>query len=538
MSQSRPRLLFGGAPSAGVGGPTDHEETMTASDADTLRVATSPPAPRRSLAAILRGAWHHPLERNALALMSGTLATALIGVVFWTAAAHYYATAEVGRASAVISTAAFLGNLSHLNLGNVYARFLPAAGLRTPALVHRGMLATAALALVLGTGFVLLWQSEELFTSTTERALFPLCVAVLTLFTLQDPLLVGLRAAPWIPVKNLSFSIGKLIVLIALAGVLPRGGLVVAWMLPAALAVVGTVVGMQLVWMPRHVDRRPESAGLPPTRDLVSYAGAELTTGLMIYIVPMVLPLIVIAMLGDEANAYFAIPYVISSALTMLTWNVAVSFVVEAATDERRTWILARRSLRLALLVAVAGMVTLLVGAPLILRIFGGAYADHGATLLRLMALAAPATVITTVYTSVLRVRRKVRWIVVVQILVGSTVIVLSALLIHRLGVTGVGVAYLLAEGVAGAALAVPLVRSIRKPPGHAVPPLRSPSPTDPTVPSSDGDLEAPLPVDHQKPQMNSETCTTLDGSPAVAPGTRAPGDHPAAGPAGGRADV
>lgn len=508
---------------------------MTASDADPP-VTRAPARFGGRWAAVVRGAVRGQLERNALALMCGTVATALIGVLFWTAAAHYYTTAEVGRASAVISTAAFLGNLSHLNLGNVYARFLRAAGPRTPALIRHGMLATATLALVLGTGFAVLWPSRDLFASPVERTLFPVCVAVLMLFTLQDPVLVGLRAAPWIPLKNLAFSIGKLIILVVLAGVLPRGGLVVAWVLPAAVAVVAVVAGMHYTWMPRHVDRHPEPAGLPSARDLASYAGAELTTGLMIYIVPMVLPLIVVAMLGTEDNAYFAIPYVISSALTMLTWNVAVSFVVEAASDERRTWLLARRSLRLALLVALAVMVFLLAAAPLVLRIFGDAYATHGTTLLRLMALAAPATVITTVYTSVLRVRRKVGRIVLVQVLIGSTVVTLSTVLIPRLGVTGVGVAYLLAEGVVGLALAVPLLRSIRKPPGQAVPPPRSPSTTGPAVPGPGGDLEVPVPVQDRKPEHSHSTHDSGVRSVALPPAGQ--GDPGAAGPAGGPAGV
>lgn len=442
---------------------------MTARDAatpPTAGAASRIPGARGPLTALhaLRSAWRHPLERNALALMTGTVATALVGVLFWTAAAHYYPAAEVGRGSAVISTAAFLGNLSHLNLGNVYARFLPAAGGRTPVLVQRGMLATAALALVLGTGFVLLWQTGDLFASTTEKILFPLCVAVLMLFTLEDPLLVGLHAATWIPGKNFCFAIAKLALLVLFAGVMPTSGLVAAWVVPAAIAVVVVIGLLYRRLIPGHVARYATTEGLPPSRELVAYAGAELATGLMIYIVPMMLPLIVVALLGDEANAYFAIPYVISSAMTMLTWNVAVSFVVEAASDEAHTTALTRRSLRLGLLVAGVGTVALLAGAPLVLSIFGDAYAQHGSLLLRLMALAAPATVITTVYTSVLRVRRQVRGIVIIQVLVGTTVIALSTILIGRFGVTGVGIAYLAAEGVAGAALLVPLLRSLRYP--------------------------------------------------------------------------
>jgi O-antigen/teichoic acid export membrane protein len=240
--------------------------------------------------------------------------------------------------------------------------------------------------------------------------------------------------------------------------------MVVAWVAPAAVGVVVVVTFLHRSVMPREMARVDGNARLPANRALVSYAAGELTTGLMIYVVPMVLPLIIVAGLGTEANAYFAIPFVISSALTMTTWNVAVSFVVEAATDEAGTAALTRRSLRLAMAVAGAGTLTLLLGAPWLLRIFGESYSTEGTPLLRLMALAAPATVVTTVYTSVLRVRRQVGRVVLVQVLLGTTVLTLTVVLIGSMGITGVGVAYLVAEVAVAAALLIPLLRSLRDP--------------------------------------------------------------------------
>jgi O-antigen/teichoic acid export membrane protein len=404
------------------------------------------------------------LERNALALMAGTVTTALVGLLFWTAATHFYTTAEVGRASAVLAAAGFLGNLSHLNIGNVYARFLPTAGQRTRSLVRWGLVLTGAVGLVLGTGFALLWPSGSLFASGIERTLFPLAVGILTVFTVQDAVLLGVGAARWIPVENLAFSVAKLVLLVALAGVLPRSGLVAAWVAPALVAVVVIVILLHRTFMPRHMGREDLPEALPRASALAGYAAGELTTGLMIYIVPMVLPLIIVTRLGNEANAYFAIPEVISSALTMLTWNIAVSFVVEAAANERRARALARRSLGIALAVGCAGAATLLAGAPLILSIFGPAYADQGTTLLRLMALTAPATVVTVVYTSVLRIHRKVGRVVAIQVALCGIVLTLVSLLIGGLGIVGVGIAYLCAEGGVAVVVLVPLLRSLREP--------------------------------------------------------------------------
>lgn len=409
------------------------------------------------------------LEFNALALMTGTVTTAVVGFAFWAAATHFYSAAEVGRASAVISTAALLGNFSHLNLGYVYTRFLPAAGAKTRRLVRFGLGLVATVAFVVGTCFALLWPTDRLFASGTERVLFPVCVCVLTVFAVQDGMLLGLRAATWIPVENVLFSVVKLLLLIALAGVLPTGGLILAWMLPAAAAVAIVVWLMHRTLMPRQMAATGPRPTLPGLRALAGYAAGEYATGAMAFLLPLLLPLLIVARLGAEQNAYFAMPWVISTALNMLIWNVAASFVVEAASDEGNTRTLSRRSLRLAMLVACGGMVALLVGAPLLLRVFGAAYAEQGVDLLRLVALAAPATVVTTMYTSVARVRRQVGRVVAVEAALGLTVLALTLLLIEHLGITGVGVAYLAAEGVVGAVLLGPLLRALRTPPAESV---------------------------------------------------------------------
>ena len=426
-----------------------------------------------------------PLELNALALMVGTVTTAGVGLVFWAAAAHYYPATEVGRASAVISTATLLGGLAHLNLGHVYARFLPVSGRRIQPLVRRGLTLTTAVGLVVGTGFVLLWPTGALFASGTERVLFPVAVAVLTVFTVQDFILMGLRAATWIPVENLLFSLAKLAMLVGLAGMLPRGGLVTAWVAPAAVAVVVVLVLMHRALIPRQEARADAADTLPPTRALVGYAAGEYATGLMTNLVQMLLPLIIIAQLGAQQNAYFAMPWVMSGGLTTLIWSVAASLVVEAAGDEQRIRSLTRRSLRLAMGVAALGGAIQLLGAPLLLRIFGAAYAEEGTTLLRLMALAAPATVITTVYTSVARLRRQLGRVVVVQAVIGATILAFTLLFIDSMGVRAVGLAYLLAEGMVGTVLAVPLFRALRNP--------GTPRPRP--AAGAPGDLESAMPV-------------------------------------------
>jgi O-antigen/teichoic acid export membrane protein len=101
-------------------------------------------------------------------------------------------------------------------------------------------------------------------------------------------------------------------------------------------------------------------------------------------------------------------------------------------------------------------------GTHPILHVFGGEYASEGVELLRIMAVAEPFCIITTVYSGVLRVRRQAGRVVVVQGFIAGSIVTLTVLLIPTMGINGAGVAYLLAEGTAGLVLLIPLIRSLR----------------------------------------------------------------------------
>ena len=415
------------------------------------------------------------LEFNALAMMVTTASTSVLGIAFWAAAAHYYTPAEVGRASVVLSTATMLAAFASLNLGNVYARFLPGAGPRSRQFVTAGYGITVVAAVLLGIGFLLVGPTAEMLVTPGEHVLFPVLVVVLTIFLLQDFVLVALRAATWVTVENVAFAVVKLALLAALAGTTVGNGVVVAWGAPAAVA-VGVIA--PILYFRMLPDRQPLAGAtgslLPGRTELGRFFAAEHATGLAANVVPVLLPLIVLTNLGAEANAYYAVPWMISTALNLLVWNVASSFLVEASHDERATGALIRRALRLSCAVGVGGSVVVVVSASWVLSVLGGAYATEGTTVLRLMAAAAPFTVIITTYTTLARIRRRMAQVVVVQLTSAAIVVSLAFLLVDGLGITGMGVAYLAGEAVVAVFVLVPLVRGYR---------LVSPAPVVPVGP-------------------------------------------------------
>ena len=70
---------------------------------------------------------HKSVTFNALSLMTATVATNALGLVFWTFAARLDAPRIVGRAAAAVAALTLLATISQLNLTNVFIRLLPSA---------------------------------------------------------------------------------------------------------------------------------------------------------------------------------------------------------------------------------------------------------------------------------------------------------------------------------------------------------------------------------------------------------------------------
>lgn len=406
------------------------------------------------------------LERRAAALMTGFASSSLIGIVFWAVAARLYAPAEVGRASALISTAVLLATLSQLNLGNVYARFLGSAGDRQRHFIFVGYAAVAGVAVLLGTGYELIGASSVLFDGVVERLLFPLGVAVLAVFAVQDLVLVSIHRASWVPVENVAFGLAKLGLLAIFATALPTGGIELSWVLCTAVAVA--VVSAYLA-LRRNTPAPSTAVRFPAPRELAGAVGAEYVVGMASTAVPLVLPLLVVYRLGVDANAYFSVAWLFGTAMNLLLWSIAAVALVELSGDPAGARPLLVRSLRLALGVAALGGVAMWFLGPILLGFFGPEYQSQGTPVLRTLALAAPSTAIVVVWTTAARARGRMRVVIPVQIGISIAMVSLSAVLLGSYGTTGIGIAYLTVQTVVAAFLVRPLYDLTRRRGRHAL---------------------------------------------------------------------
>jgi len=408
----------------------------------------------------LRGHLDDRLYRTGYYLIIGTGITSLLGVAFWALAARSYTAHEVGQNAAAISAMSLVSGVCSLGLSAVLVRYLPIAGTALRRLVVGSYALTAGLSLVAAAAVAAtsnLWSPTLDFLQEPDWLIgFTLATAATTIFTLQDSVLTGLQTARWIPLENSLYALTKLVLLIALAALLPTAGPFVAWNAPLlpAILVINWLIFRRLI----PADR---SVGALDRRQVFRMAAGNYGGNVFALVGNMYLPILVANQAGAAEAAYFFIPWMICISLQLVALNVTTSLTVEAALDMPKLRRLCRQALTHSMrLVAPLAALTALV-APLALLIFGQAYADSGTNLLRLLAVGAIPNVVVALGIGVARIEHRGGFVVLVQGIQFAILLGLSALLIPDIGVVAVGWVWTGAQFLLAAVMLATILRPL-----------------------------------------------------------------------------
>lgn len=423
--------------------PTRTAETATA-PSPCAAGRPFPAAVRARVSAVLP---REPLLRNGHLLAMSSIVNAVLGAVFWVFATHWYDDRTVGLNYATISAATLLSTIGQLNLSDFLVRFMPSAGRHTRHLVLVCYLASVLCSVLVSVGFLLLVPTLnprlDFLLSPVTGMFFVAYTAAYAIFALQDGALTGLRHPGWVVAENMIFAVVKILLLAVGAALTLFAGILISWAgaLVVALLVANAFLLRRAV--PRHETEAPEAAR-PPR--LVGYATADYAGSLFRMAAYSLLPLVVLNTLGPAQSAYYSLAWIVGYVPYLLATNMGSSLIVEAAHAPGQLAQHALRVLRHSALLMAAGAAAIIVVAPAFLAFFGPEYAEHGTTLLRLLALSALPNLLVSLAVDVARMRRKLRLVVGVQLALCVLVLGLSSVLLPVLGLTGGGVAWLAAQ--------------------------------------------------------------------------------------------
>jgi O-antigen/teichoic acid export membrane protein len=399
-----------------------------------------------------------PLHRNGYALVMSTFSTAGLGALYWAIAARRYSSHEVGINASLVSTMMFLTNLASLNFTDVLNRFVPVGGRSTRRLVlisygiAVGLGGLSATIFVIGLRWWSPWLTETLHGSLLGLV-YVLAVMLWVVFVLQDAVLIGLRRATYVLVENTGFGIAKVVLLFAFAAALPTTGIFLSWTAPLVVVVLVVNVLVFRNLLPEH-EERSEAFAEPITRSHVSrFLIADYIASLLWTATIALMPVVVLNTDGASASAYVYLSWTVAYTLYLVSRNMGMALTTEGAQDPGRLAEHTRATLKAAARIVVPLALLLAVGAPIFLKVFGNEYSRHASTLLRLFALSMIPIIVPTTFVTVARVQRRLVAMVVVTALTTVPVLALAPVFMHFMGISGVGLAWLVVESAVAVVL-------------------------------------------------------------------------------------
>jgi O-antigen/teichoic acid export membrane protein len=402
------------------------------------------------------------MVRDGVSMTLSAGLTACVGLIAWIVAARLLPREEVGRAAAFVSGFMLVASLGDLGLDRALMRWVPRAG------EYRGLLLRRCYAVVLVASFAAALAVLALPTGAAIRAVFgsePGLGAVLfvaasmswALFQFQDPVLVSLGRARWVPWENTGISAARVAILAATVPMLGTGGMLLSWVAPAAC---GVLVISMLVRRVLTREKAPAAPGgravLPGRREVIGLLGPIYPARVCSAIVLNLVPLLVMERFGPAAGAVFFVVWMAGNTVDYAAIGFAQSVIVRIAHEPERAWpLFSLGCRRVAVLFVPVLVLGVLLARPL-LAVFGHAYAELGAGLLQLVLLGcAPRLLIVLVLA--LSVARGRGWTAgALEAASAASVVGVAAV---SGSLTEIGIGFVVAQFVVAAGAAAVLVR-------------------------------------------------------------------------------
>ena len=336
-------------------------------------------------------------------------ATAVLGLAYWAVATHLFSARDVGLAAAANSTAFFLAAIGALGIPLLLIAELDSiqAAVRR-VIFSTGMYIACLAVLILSLGTLalspFLGESLRIIGGDWATAAFFVIGSVATAAAVTfDNTAIGLHrgsAQLWRGSLN---ALVKLAVVggLILAGSRTAPGLLFAWAFALVISLVACIPMLRLE--PTAAGEGNLSHRVALTRRYGVLSLKHHILNLSINSISYIVALIAALLIPPQQVAYFSTALLVSSTAQIIPYLLALSLFAEMSGNPGLLHHHVRRTLPLGLAMSGGIAAAVLVAAPLVMRIFGPAYATNGTTALRVLILVGPAYVIKDHYVAIRR---------------------------------------------------------------------------------------------------------------------------------------
>jgi len=396
----------------------------------------------------------HSLYKNALWLILNSVVLSGFGFIFWSIAVRLYSASQVGLASTLISSLELISMFSLLGFNIALVRYISKSKEKS-SMISSCFGISGIVALFLSLIFVLfikVFSPKLVFLKEIRLYSFLFAIFVLSyvFFTLIESVFIGFRKAKFVLIKNIIFSVLKLIFLFFLI-FLGAFGIFSSMAISALIAFfsISFFLGLKI----RPVIKK----GI--VKKMFRFSLSNYIANSLRYAPAFILPLIITNTINPETTAYFYIAMMISNLLFIIPVSTSNSLLAEGSYDINSLKENTKKSLKFSYLILLPGVVFIWIFGNYLLLFFGRLYSENASILLKILSVSSIFFTINAVYISVMNIKHMIKKVVIINFLICSGILIISYKLLG-LGLVGIGIGWLIGQFIGNIFVIIDTIKS------------------------------------------------------------------------------
>jgi O-antigen/teichoic acid export membrane protein len=369
-----------------------------------------------------------------------------LGFIFWMINARLFTTEDVGLATTILSASTLIVNFSLLGLSQGLIRYLPRSKSSNKKINTCFTLITIVTILVSSLFLLSIREISPKLLFIKENVILSFTFIIFMVFSswnrIIESIFIAYRSAKYILLKNTIFSILKIIFPFFLIS-LGAYGIFSSWMVSLALGFISVffILIYKFSYKPQFVFH--EST----IKKIGKYSFGNYVAGFLTTLPTLALPLLITNSLDPETTAYYYMSMMIANLLFIIPNATSNSLFAEGSHNQRSLKKQVKKSVKLISLFMIPAIILIVLLGRYILLLFGQQYSQQGYQLLSILAISGIFMSINAVFTSIFKVKNRIREIIFRSLLGAIIILSLSIIFIQLgLGLLWIGLAWIIGQ--------------------------------------------------------------------------------------------
>jgi O-antigen/teichoic acid export membrane protein len=377
---------------------------------------------------------------------------AVLGFIFWLIVARVYNDSDVGLAVALVSASGLIIVVSKFGFDSSIIRYMSKEKDKN-AFINTCQTVTGISIIIISVFYLLgtdIWSPGLKFVTSSYIYIFAFIIynVVSGLYILQSNIFIALRDTKYSFFQETINGLLKIPLPLILLPIFAAFAIFGSWLISTTIALFISIFLFSKKILPSYVPF--PSIKKQKIKKIFNFSIANYMVGLFGGTLTYILPLVILNFLTSADTAYFYIAFSIVNILFVIPTAFSMSLYAEGSHEEKEFLTNLKKSLKLAYILLVVGIIGIVIFGPYLLLLFGKNYSSGGYVLLSLLAISSLFIVLNWSYNAYLRINFKMKELFAIQFFVTVGTILFSYFTFKFLamGLEGIGFSYLIFQGI------------------------------------------------------------------------------------------